>query len=138
MFSTAERRRGFTLVEALVAVVLAGVGVAASVSAFGALEKSEANAIEKERMIRLATEKYNELAAMGDLNNVGGTFDDRGEDRYVWEASVETTGIENVSQLNVTVSLSDSMNRERSETVYGVVYEEPASSTTGTTPGGNP
>lgn len=119
------RSRGFTLIEALVAVVLAAVGVTASVGAFSVLAKSQARAMEKERMIRLATEKYHELAAMGNLTNVGGTFEDRGEERYNWEAATDPTGIENLTQLTVTVSLTDEFQRQASETVYGAVYEEP-------------
>lgn len=123
--SRGRRRYGFSLIEALVAVVLAGIGVAAAVGALGTLAKSQARANEKERMTRLAVEKYEELASMGSLTNVGGTFEDRGENRYVWEALVDTTGVENVSQLTVTVSLSESMVRQNSESIYGLVYEEP-------------
>lgn len=132
MFS-ARKRFGFSLVEALVAAALAGIGVAASVGAFGALARSQAKANEKERMVRLAIDKYDELAAQGSLTNVGGTFEESGEGRYVWEAAVETTGVENVTQLTVTVSLSQSLNREGSESVVGLVYEEPIS-TGATTP----
>lgn len=126
MFS-GRKRFGFSLVEALVAATLAGIGVAAAVGAFGALSRGQARANEKERMVRLAVDKYDELAAMGSLTNVGGTFADIGEDRYTWEAAVDTTGIENVSQLTITISLSESMNREATETVTGLVYEEPLS-----------
>ena len=132
IMSRGRNRLGFSLVEALVAVVLAGVGVAAAVGALGALVKSQARANEKERMTRFAVEKFEELAAMGSLTNVGGTFENKGEDRYVWEAYVDTTGIENVSQLTVTVSLSESMVRQSSESVYGVVYEEPIETDGGT------
>lgn len=130
------RRRGFTLIEALVAVVLAAIGVTASVSAFSVLSKAQARSMEKERMIRLADAKFHELAAMGNLTNVGGTFEDQGEQRYTWEATSEPTGIENVTQLTVSVSMSESTGREGSDTVQGAVYEEPLSSTT--TTGGTP
>lgn len=130
--SRGRRRFGFSLVEALVAVVLAGIGVAAAVGALGTLIKAQARANEKERMTRFAVSKYDELASLGSLTNVGGTFEGQGESRYVWEAYVDTTGIENVSQLTVTVSLSDAMGREGSESVYGVVYEEPIATDGGT------
>ncbi len=122
-----RKRFGFSLIEALVAVTLAGIGVAAAVGAFGALAKGQARANEKERMVRLAVDKYEELAAMGALTSVGGTFEDVGEDRYRWEASVDTTGIENVSQLTVTITLAESLGRQGSEEVTGLVYEEPLS-----------
>lgn len=128
-----RKRFGFTLIEALVAATLAGIGVAAAVGAFGALTRGQARTNEKERMVRLAVDKYEELSAMGSLTNVGGTFADQGEDRYLWEAAVDTTGIENVSQLTVTISLSDSLGREATESVTGLVYEEPLS-TGGTNP----
>lgn len=118
--------KGFTLIEALVAVVLAGVGVAASIQGLAALTKAQAKSQEKERMIRLAAAKYDELVATGQATNVGGTFDDWGETRYTWEALVDPTGEQDLSQLTVTVKTS-SDSRSVQEQVSGLVYEPPIS-----------
>lgn len=119
-------RRGFTLVEALVAVVLAGVGVAATLNGIAALTQAQARATEKERMVRLALSMYDELVATGDVTNIGGVFDDPGASRFVWEASTEPAGVENLTILTVTVRLNEDQQREASEEVVGLVYEEPS------------
>ena len=56
-------RSGFSLVEALVAVVLAGGGIAALVSAIGATTRGESKAIQSEKMQRLAVQKLDEVIA---------------------------------------------------------------------------
>ncbi|HZH97617.1 MAG TPA: prepilin-type N-terminal cleavage/methylation domain-containing protein [Fimbriimonadaceae bacterium] len=117
-------RRGFTLVEALVAVALTAIGVVAVLQGMAALTKAEAMMIEKERMQKLALDKYNEIAGTSDRLTTTGDFSDRNENRYSWSATVEPTGVESLDQLTVTVSLTGT-NREREETVSGLIYEAP-------------
>lgn len=119
------RRKGFTLVEALVAITLTAIGVAAALQGIAALSKGQSLMMEKERMQRLAVQKLEELVATGDLNNVGGTFEEQNETRYVWEAQINTTGIENLSEVVVTVSKTDAGDESRQETVATLAYEEP-------------
>ncbi|MEQ1935627.1 MAG: prepilin-type N-terminal cleavage/methylation domain-containing protein [Fimbriimonadaceae bacterium] len=125
-------KRGFTFVEALVSVALAGIGIAAAVGAMGAMTKAEANALEKERMQRMAIDKYEELVATNEYNSVtSGDFADRGETDYQWEAEIETTGVEGLDQLKLTVRRST--GRESELAITGLIY-----STQQTTSGGAP
>ena len=119
-------RKGFTLIEALVAVVLAGIGVAGSIQGIAALTKAQAKSQEKEVMVRLAQAKFDELIAIGEATNIGGTFDDWGDPRYTWEAVVDTTGQESLSQLTVTIK-SSADGRSVEQSISGLVYEAPIS-----------
>lgn len=128
------RRRGFTIVEALVATVLTGIGVAAAVNGLASLTKAQALALERERMNRLAVMKLDELIATGQITNVGGTFEEMGENRYLWEASVGTTGVENLSQLTVSVRLAEGSTRSAELSATALAYEEPQATVGGTSP----
>ncbi|MBV6458131.1 MAG: hypothetical protein HONBIEJF_01254 [Fimbriimonadaceae bacterium] len=123
-------KRGFTLVEALVAVVLAGVGIVAAVQGISSTSKAQALMTEKERMLRLASQQFDDLIATGQTTSMGGNFEDLGEDRYLWDAEFSPTGEENLSQLEVTVRLSNSA-REHEESVTGFVYLQPQSTEVG-------
>lgn len=127
-------KRGFTVVEALVATVLTGVGIAAAVNGLRSLTLAQAAALERERMNRYAVAKLDELVATGQITNVGGTFEEFGDDRYLWESSAATTGVENLTQLSVTVRLSDDSARSAEISVTTLAFEEPEA----TVAGGNP
>jgi prepilin-type N-terminal cleavage/methylation domain-containing protein len=98
--------RGFTLFEALVAVVLLGVGIAGSVGALSSLGRAQIAANESERMSELARRKYDELSVSDQVQaaSLSGDFADWNENRYVWEASVTPTGVENLESLTVVVT----------------------------------
>ncbi|HEY0866514.1 MAG TPA: prepilin-type N-terminal cleavage/methylation domain-containing protein [Fimbriimonas sp.] len=121
--------RGFTLVEALVAVALLAIGVVSTMSALGSMVRTEVGVRERERMLTLATAKLNELLATGDAQNAlaSGDFQDYEEDRYSWSADVQPTGIENLNALTVTVErLND---RDRSTTVEALMFTAPETGT---------
>ncbi len=123
------RRRGFTMVEAIVSIALAGFGVAAVVGALGSINLAEANALEREHMQRLAVDKYDELIATGDYQTeTSGNFQDRGEDSYDWSAETVTTGVEGLDELTVTITRSAG-DRDTEFTISGLLYEVQTSST---------
>lgn len=123
------RKRGFTMVEAIVSIALAGFGVAAVVGALGSINLAEANALEREHMQRLAVDKYDELIATGDYQTeTSGNFSDRGDDNYDWSADLVTTGVEGLDELTVTVSRSAG-DRDTEFTVSGLLYAVQTSST---------
>jgi hypothetical protein len=57
-----------------------------------------------------------------------------GDDRYLWESSAATTGIENLTQLTVTVRLSDDSARSVEISVTTLAFEEPETTVAGGTP----
>jgi len=122
-------RSGFSLVEALVAVVLAGGGIAALVSAIGATTRGEAKAIQSEKMQRLAVQKLDEVIATQDFNSQGGNFADDGEPDMDWSMTDDTTSVENLEQVTVTVSKSNDSNT--SQVVSTLFYRRPAETSAG-------
>jgi type II secretory pathway pseudopilin PulG len=105
----------------LVAVVLAGIGITAAVQGITSTGKAQALLLEKERMLRLAKQQFEDLVATGQTTSMGGNFSDMGEDRYVWDAEFVPTGEENLAELRVTVRSTDSV-RPREETITGLVF----------------
>ena len=72
-----RRRRGFTLLEALAAVVLLGIGIVAAMGANAQIIHNEDRARSIERMQRLAQEKLAELVATGQATvSTSGDFSD--------------------------------------------------------------
>lgn len=101
--STASNR-GFTLVEALVAIMLVGIGVVGAMRGFAVLGRTEASVRETERMQRLALQKYDELVGLGETTTAqSGDFQDREETRYTWSLEVNPTGIENLDAVSLVV-----------------------------------
>lgn len=127
------------MIEAMVSVALLVVGVVAVLGGFTTLATNQRKALESERMQRLAIDKYQELVATEALQTqeLSGDFSDHGDDRYVWQASVEPTGTENLSALNVIVQPRNAGSDGPMQFASGVVYLPPASSTS-TPTGGTP
>ncbi len=99
------RRAGFSLVEALVALVLASVGIVAAMNGVRALADTRSGLQESERLEMLAIDKLNELIATGGYDSATeGTFEDRGFPQYRYEVQVETTTTETVRVIRVVAS----------------------------------
>lgn len=122
--SNGAKRRGYSMIEALVSVALLSIGIVAVLGAYTGLARTQRKAMESERMQRLAIDKYQELVGTEALQtqSLSGDFSDRGEDRYTWQATVETTGTENLSSLNVTVQTRDGAEDGPTQFASGVVY----------------
>lgn len=127
-----NRKRGYSLVEAMVSAALLALGIVSVLGAYASLSKGQAAARMSEQMQRLAFDKYEEITSVGSLETqaMDGDFADRGDDRFVWTASVETTGVENLSAVTVQVQ---SRSGDESAQISGVMYEPPTA-TGGTTP----
>ncbi|HXH60058.1 MAG TPA: prepilin-type N-terminal cleavage/methylation domain-containing protein [Fimbriimonadaceae bacterium] len=127
----AARKKGFTLVEVMVAVVLVGIAVSALSSGLGSLTAAFRRSIENEALDRLANEKFDELVATGDW--VTASYGDFTGDRYSdysWSADTETTTIDGAEYLKVTVSKRGA-GSNGSVVAEGLVYRQ----TVNTTPG---
>ena len=126
-----KQKRGFTLIEALVSVILAGGGIAALVSSIGATERAEARAIQAEKMQRLGNAKLEEIIASRDFVSQGGDFATEGEPDFEWNLEQNTTSVENLSQL--TVSVTKSTDSSVKQTLSTLIYDPPTSSDSGGT-----
>lgn len=119
----ARRSRGFSLIEALAAVALAGLGIAGTVGGIGAIQKAQAYAIEREEMTRFCLQKMDEVVSTGQFEDVGGTLEDAGRDTWTWESSVENTGTDGL--LLITVTVASQSGTQATETLTRLVYEQP-------------
>ena len=121
---------GFTLVEAVISVLLVAVGVVSTIQALGAMTKSDGQLRDRERMQRLAIQKYDELIGTGALTNASqdGDFKDRNVDAYTWKAEVIPGTVTNLDQIRVTVSDPDAPQGPSVE-IDGLRYTPPATST---------
>ena len=128
------KRRGFTVMEALVSLTLAGIGIAGTVGAISSLTHSQVLILQQDKMLRLANDKYQEIRAIQDFNTASGDFTDRNENGYVWRMDTNTTSITNLSTLKVTVSMSNPGTNAPEYSVSGLVFIPPQQTTTpGTT-----
>jgi prepilin-type N-terminal cleavage/methylation domain-containing protein len=128
------RKAGFTLIEVLAALVLMGVGLVSVFSALSAIASSEARTRETEKMHRMAMAKFDELRAITDTfsGSDSGDFSDLGEPDYVWELQVDTTGIENLDAITVSVERRGrGGDQAPSATVTGLVFQPPQDTTGG-------
>jgi prepilin-type N-terminal cleavage/methylation domain-containing protein len=96
-------RRGFSLVEVVVATALLGVGVTAVLGAYGAMNSARTRAAESERMAQLAGAKLDEIVATGEYLEapLSGRFDD---ERYTWSAETQAGAEVTLTELTVRVT----------------------------------
>lgn len=122
----AIKRRGFTMVEALVSIAILTVGIVGALGALGEMTKSEARLRESEMYRRFAKEKYDEIVATGELINapLDGDFEDRGQPNLVWSLETEpNTLAENL--LNVRVVVHPSGKEDSDGAVFATVRYQP-------------
>lgn len=114
-------RRAFTVVEALVAATLLGVGMAACVAGLGSLTRAHSRMVDRQFAHRMAHAKYDELVATGEWQTAtDGTFETPGADGLRWEASVEPTTVDGLASFRLTVR-HETRESSPSATVVGVV-----------------
>jgi len=131
-----RRFAGYSLIEAMVSVVVVGIAVVGCIAALSAMTRSEDRALTTEKMHRLASEKYDEIVATEDYVNtsLSGNFEDRGEPGYTWQVDVSPTGESNLDAVTVTVSKESGSTAEPVK-VVGVMYV-PQTTTSGTAAAG--
>lgn len=128
-----KRRRGFTLLEVMVATVILAVGLSMGLGAIASMTSLETRARETEHLNRLAVEKLHEVLAIGDVNNqqTEGTFDDYNEPDYKWTMEVAPSGTTNVDTVRITVEKSSAKSTDPSVEVTGLVFTSPNAQTGG-------
>jgi type II secretory pathway pseudopilin PulG len=129
-----HKAKGFTLIEALAAATLAGVGITACMSALGAVAHEQALCKEKDVVQRLARQKYDELISTNQqaLASQSGDFTDRNMPDYTWNLDVENSQVSNLDTVTVTVQKQNPGSKDPVGTIEGMVYVSP-NTATGTT-----
>ena len=127
-----SRRRGFSLIEAVVSALLLVIGISSALRGMGSLATIESRTRESEIEHRLAVAKLEELIATGQAStantNLSGDFNDQNEDRFTWQAQMSTTDTDTVQALTVTVIRVNS-DRGSKTSVSTLVYQQPAANT---------
>ncbi len=103
--SSSGRKRGFSIVEALVAAVLLAVGIAGLMGSLGSIARAYARIDERDTIHRLAREKMDEVLALGDAATPqNGDFQEEGVEGFSWETNVETSSRDGLLLLVLRVS----------------------------------
>ena len=129
--STARSKRGFTIIEAVVAIALTAVTIVGALGGIRAMTRGETIRLETEYQRRLTLEKYQEILATQDFTTASGDFSDRNDTKYTWEMSTNPTSITNLVTLTVKVHPTDSSETKDVYSVSGLVYQAPQTTTTG-------
>lgn len=124
-----HNRRAFTLVEAMVAVILCSVGVVAAMQALASLQKTNINAVHSERLLRLAANKIEEVGVTSPVTETptDGDFSEDGAPDASYNIDVQAGTVEGTYV--VTITASDAVSQQSLSTV---VFDASSSSTTGT------
>ena len=124
-----RNRRGFTLVEALVAVILCGVGVVAAMQALASLQKTNINAVHSERLLRLAANKIEEIGVTSPVTETptDGDFSEDGAPDASYNIDVQVGSVDGTYV--VTITASDAVSQQSLSTV---IFDASSISTTGT------
>lgn len=116
-------KRGFTLIEVLVAVFMLGVAFTALVGALSGLTRAERAVQEKDLVDRLAARKLEELVATEAWRSEsGGSFDEARHSDYTWTLEQVDTGVANVIGLRLEVT---SLNKGAA-TAETLIFDPPA------------
>ena len=122
-------RRAFTLVEAMVAVILCGVGVVAAMQALASLQKTNINAVHAERLLRLAANKIEEIGVKLPVTETptDGDFSEDGAPDASYNIDVQAGSVDGTYV--VTLTASDAVSQQSLSTV---IFDASSISTTGT------
>ncbi|AIE87568.1 type IV pilus modification PilV family protein [Fimbriimonas ginsengisoli] len=134
--STGRRpTKGFTLIEALVAVALLTGGIVAVLGALASMTRTESRFRDQDQMQRLAMQKLDELVSTSDNITApqNGDFKDRDDDRFVWSSEEAPSGVENLDAITVTVRYAGNPAKNAPESVVSTLLYVPPTNTTGAT-----
>jgi prepilin-type N-terminal cleavage/methylation domain-containing protein len=124
----AGNKRGFTLVEVLVAASLIAVTIVGVMGGIRALGKADAKAHTADLLQSLARQKMNELGAVTDLSATAdsGDFADQGYADCAWSVTIEPSGATNVEKVVVTTTRGT-----ETQALTELMYVRPLTGSTG-------
>jgi len=119
--------QGFTLIEALVAVVLVAIGVVGVMSGIRSINQADSKARVADLLQRLAAQKLSTIGVMQDpsTDDQKGDFQDQGYPNITWTMDVQPSGADNVDQITITATRGEAV-----QTIMGLVFVRPQTSTT--------
>ncbi len=99
-------KRGFTLIEVLVTVVLVSVAVVGVLGGIRSIQAAGARARSADLLQRLVAEKLGDMKLLADpsAGASAGDFADRGYPDITWTAAVEATGMTSLDKVTVTAT----------------------------------
>lgn len=126
--------RGVSLIEALVAATLTGIGVAALLGGLAALVRAETKAVERVGIQHLAVAQLNQLVATRDYElSTEGDCADLGRPDCVWSLQRDPTGIEGLESVLLRVWEEGKQGRVEAS-AERLVYLPPDETESETTP----
>lgn len=129
-------RRGFTLIEAMAAVVILGIGIVMAMGSFSSITHVEDTARGTERMQRMAQAKLAELVATGGAaSSTSGDFTEEGEPDVTWSLEVNTSGITDLNAVSITVQAANGGTKSPQAKLDTLVFV-PETTTATTSAGG--
>ena len=127
-------KRGFTLIEVLVTIVLVSIAVVAVLGGLRVIAAADAQTRSADLMQRLVAEKLGDMRLLSDPAAAGSTgdFSDRGHPEITWTAAVEATGAADVDKVTVTAT-----GDRRSQAVSTLIFVRPTGGTFGSETSGS-
>lgn len=119
--------KGFTVMEALAAAVLVGVGVSAGMAAIGSMSTTEIRMRESEKLSRLAHMKLDEIVSLGNATNTDtdGTFEEYGEPNYEFNVEVTPSGVDSLDTVLVIAKKSGGDSTTQEARAAGLLFTPP-------------
>ena len=112
-------------------VVLAGVGIVATMGGLSAIAHAESDAEDRETMQQLAVMEWDEQNAAATLDTASsGDFSEFHVTGYTWATTVDSTSTTNLDHITLVVSKTD--DSFTSIQLDSVVYSPPTTTATGT------
>jgi len=127
-----KAQSGFTLIEALVTIVLVGIGVVGAFGGMRAIGQAQARADTADLLQRLAVDELNQLSEVTDPSTAAtsGDFSSEGHPEISWKLDVQQANAQNLDQVTVTATRNN-----ESQAVSSMIYVAPTT-TTGSTGSG--
>lgn len=120
-------KRAFTLIEVMVSVVLLGIGIVVALGSLSAMTRGEIKIRRVDTLNRLATQKLDEILAVGQLNTAAnsGTFEDIGFPDVEWSIETAPADLENLETVTVIVTDSSSPNDSDGIRMSSLIFTSP-------------
>jgi prepilin-type N-terminal cleavage/methylation domain-containing protein len=127
------RRRGFTLIEMLVTIVLITVGIVGVFGAIRAMAAADSKARTVDLLQSLAEFEMNQVGPVTDPTQIAtsGDFTQQGYPLVTYTVTVETEDATNLDKITVTTS-----EGKEQATLVSLLYVPPTTAGTTNTPGG--